>query len=155
MQRDDPDGNDAAWNAIVANYGDLVLDPVAGDVSEKPAEPRSPAGSTESMDDTGDTSDEEDLDDLGDGDDLDDLDDLDQFVPEDAPRVPMPPPDRFLAWLGVFGSPVVLLVWLVLGLSMPSLLSWILIGGFIGGFCYLVFTLPRAPRDPWDDGARV
>ena len=30
-----------------------------------------------------------------------------------------------------------------------------LVGGFLGGFGYLVAQMPRGPRDPFDDGARL
>lgn len=144
MKRENPEEQDSAWQKIVENYGeraelDAVDDRADEGVVEPPLDP-----------------------DLRDEDpvrsglfDDDALDEIDRFVPDSPPPVPMPPPDRFLAWLGVFGSPTVLLVFLVLGLGMPQILGWILVGGFVLGFCYLVFTLPRSPRDPWDDGAVV
>jgi hypothetical protein len=92
---------------------------------------------------------------LGDDDPEDDIPAFEQFVPEDPPPVPIPPFDRLLAWAGVFGSPTLLLIFLISGLSMPGWLGWLLVGGFVGGFCYLVIRMPGSPRDPWDDGARV
>ncbi|GAA1523835.1 hypothetical protein [Nocardioides humi] len=142
MQREDPDHqDDAAWQAIVDNYGDRV----ELDAAE---------------DDPGPADDDDRYDDSYDDDTYDDsYDDLDQaddrFVPGQPPPVPLPPPDRLLAWLGVFGSPTVLLVFVVLGIGMPTWLGWLLVGGFVIGFCYLVIRMPGSPRDPWDDGARV
>lgn len=139
MKRENPEDQDSAWQRIVDNYGDRAELEAMDDGPAEPA-PEAPV----------DVDDESD-DDANPG--L--LDDEDGFVPERPPPVPMPPPDRFLAWLGVFGSPTVLLVFLVLGIGIPTVVSWVLIGGFVFGFCYLVFTLPRSPRDPWDDGAVV
>jgi hypothetical protein len=79
-----------------------------------------------------------------------------RFVPPPPPPLPKPPPDRLLAWLGLFGSPAVLLVCLVAGVHLPSWLGYLLVGSFIGGFVYLVVKMPRGEDiDPWDDGARV
>lgn len=77
------------------------------------------------------------------------------FVPPPPPPLPRLEPDRMLAWTGVLGSPVVLLCALVFSLSVPAWLGYLLVGGFVGGFIYLVVTMPREPRDPWDDGAQV
>lgn len=141
MKRENPEEQDSAWQKIVENYGERAELDAVDDAAELPVEreldlhddePVSPG----LLDD-------------------DAIDEIDRFVPDSPPPVPMPPPDRFLAWLGVFGSPTVLLVFLVLGIGMPQVLGWILVGGFVVGFCYLVFTLPRSPRDPWDDGAVV
>jgi hypothetical protein len=60
-----------------------------------------------------------------------------------------------IAWVGLFGSPAVLLTALVLGIEMPSLIGYLLVGAFIGGFGYLVAQMPRGPKDPFDDGARI
>lgn len=137
MQREQPD-EDAAWQAIVDNYGERV------ELAPEPEAAR-PA-----LPDRGGPDEPEELDDSD-----SEIDRIDRFVPDPPPPVPVPPPDRMLAWLGVFGSPTVLLVFLVLGLSMPTWLGWLLVGGFVAGFCYLVIRMPGSPRDPWDDGARV
>lgn len=139
MKRENPEDQDSAWQKIVDNYGERAeLEAVDVSAVEPAPEP--------AVDEEPDEHHE--LSSLFD-------DSVEGFVPDSLPPIPMPPPDRFLAWLGVFGSPTVLLVFLVLGLDMPSLVSWILIGGFVLGFCYLVFKMPRSPRDPWDDGAVV
>ena len=77
------------------------------------------------------------------------------FEPPEPPPLPRVTPDRGLAWLGVFGAPVVLLVALIFSISLPPLLGYGLVVAFVGGFGYLVYTMPREPRDPWDDGAQV
>ncbi|WP_418059459.1 hypothetical protein [Pimelobacter simplex] len=142
MQREDPD-EDAAWQAIVDNYGERAeLEPEAEPepVRVDPADDLDEPAELE-HDDPGDPE--------------DDIPVFDRFVPEDPPPVPIPPFDRLLAWAGVFGSPTILLVFLISGLSMPGWLGWLLVGGFVLGFCYLVIRMPGSPRDPWDDGARV
>ncbi len=81
--------------------------------------------------------------------------DDDRFVPPDPPPAPRTSPDRLVAWGGLFGSPLVLLVLLVANLSLPTWVGYGLVAWFVGGFLYLVGQMPRGPRDPDDDGARV
>ena len=145
MQRD---SEEDAWRAIVENYGDRPeIDDAA--VVEPSASTR-PAGEVWAI--------ETDLDDDQDGDpDADlDLDSTDErFVPPPPPPLPRLPPDRLLAWSGMFGSPTVLLVCLVLGVHLPPWLGYLLVAWFVGGFIYLVMHMPRGPADPYDDGARL
>ena len=149
-----PRDDDDAWRAIVDNYGDRVeLDP------DPAPEPADLAGSDEaSRDDvldprgdprTWDPSPADAADpDLG-------RDPDDRFVPPAPPPVPTTTPDRYAAWAGVFGAPVLLLVVIVLGIELPAILGYALIAAFVGGFVYLVARMPREPRDPGDDGARI
>lgn len=133
MQRE-PD-EDAAWRAIVDNYGERVLE----DEDEAPAEPEPapepvlPAEPEEPLE-------------LAEHDE-------DRFVPPALGPLPRTPVDRLLAWTGVFGAPAVLLFVVVTGISIPRLLGWALVGAFLVGFGYLVLRMPSDPRDPWDDGA--
>ncbi len=146
--------DDETWRAIVDNYGerpalDPDLDPEpnsALDLGEEPddgplarSEPRAldvppelRSWTEESVDSDWTT---------------------DRFVPPPPPPIPTPPRDRLVAWLGIFGSPVILLVCLVLGIVIPQLIAYVLVAGFVGGFVYLVAKMPREPRDPGDDGA--
>ncbi|VXC48777.1 hypothetical protein NOCARDAX2BIS_660001 [Nocardioides sp. AX2bis] len=55
----------------------------------------------------------------------------------------------------MIGAPAVLLVSLLVGLTLPTVVALALVAAFIGGFVYLVAKMPREPRDPYDDGARV
>lgn len=144
MQRDDPDYDDAAWQAIVDNYGERVEIETPDEDEHDPGPAPDPVADDDRYDNRYDDAYDE----------IDLVDD-DRFVPDQAPPVPVPPADRLLAWAGVFGSPTLLLVFLVLGLGMPSWLGWLLVAWFVGGFCYLVIRTPGSPRDPWDDGARV
>ena len=150
MQRD---SDEDAWRAIVENYGERVElgEESPADPSVAPAEPAPhdsglqrlfrPLPEPETQPET------EQLD--------DELDD-DRFVPPAPPPLPKLPPDRFLAWAGLFGSPTVLLVCLVLNIHLAPWLGYLLVASFIGGFGYLVAKMPHSTDiDPWDDGARL
>ncbi|MFC5728394.1 MULTISPECIES: hypothetical protein [Nocardioides] len=134
MQRE-PDDHDATWRSIVENYGDPVLEP-----DEELAPQVEPAAPAWNPDDDSDRIPAE-------------LDDT--FVPPPAPPIPRPSSDRLLAWLGLFGAPAILLFFVVTGIDIPRLVAWVLVGGFIAGFGYLVARMPSSPRDPWDDGAQL
>jgi hypothetical protein len=178
------DSDEDAWRAIVANYGDRVeLDdepstgPSTGPSTEPPTElstqspaesPPEPPGdpsaqpSAQPVRDPGDDQRLErlfrPLPDPGEraadrstqGEDADDA-----FVPPTPPPLPKLPPDRMLAWSGLFGSPTLLLVCLVLGVHLAPWLGYLMVAAFMGGFVYLVVHMPRGPADPWDDGARL
>jgi len=144
------DSDEDAWQAIVENYGERV-ELEDGTAAE-------PAPSLPSVTGIGsvDADLDDDLDDDLDEDPLDDPDaEAERFVPPPPPPLPRLPPDRFVAWSGLFGSPTVLLVCLVLGVHLPPWLGYLLVAAFIGGFVYLVVQMPRDPADPWDDGARL
>ena len=79
----------------------------------------------------------------------------DRFVPPPPPPLPHTTPDRYAAWAGVLGGPVMLVLAVLLGVQLPTWLAGVMVVGFVGGFVYLVFQMPRAPRDPGDDGARL
>lgn len=138
MQRE-PD-EDAAWRAIVDNYGERVLEdedevpaePVPEPVAPLPAHLRDP-----DPDEPVELVEHEE----------------DRFVPPTPPPLPRPPADRLLAWIGVFGAPAALLFFVVTGISVPRLVGWTLVGAFLIGFGYLVLRMPGEPRDPYDDGA--
>ena len=147
MQRD---SDEDAWRAIVENYGERAeLDDEPA--TEPPADPSTeqrlerffvplPRPEAEEADDVRDVDDEPD----------------DAFVPPAPPPLPKLPPDRLLAWTGLFGSPTVLLVCVVLNVHLPPWLGYLLVASFIGGFLYLVVKMPRRDDiDPWDDGARL
>lgn len=150
----EPD-HDAAWRAIVDNYGDHPA------FTEPPPPPPPPAAPSASLERLFQPWRAQEWD--GDapagrasGPHDDDLDeDDDRFVPPPAPPLPRPEPDRLVAWIGVFGAPIVLLVCLIAQLTPPTLITYGLIGWFVGGFGYLVAKMPREPRDPWDDGAQI
>jgi len=139
----DPEGRDAraeedAWREIVAHYGDRPDVPDLPAPAERPR-PRSeapPAWVAEPR--RRDDPPEE------------------RYVPPAAPPAPLPRGPRALAWLGLFGPPVVMLLFIVLGLSMPGWAVFLLFVAFVGGFGYLVATMRKHDdSDPWDDGAVV
>lgn len=136
MQRDN---EDEAWRAIVENFGERA------DVDPSP-EPEPPAPTPAAAPDPQLSWDAP----------YPDSDwSTDRFVPPPPPPVPTTTTDRMVAWAGVFGSPAVLLFCLVLGIDLPSLVGYALVASFVGGFLYLVLQMPRGPRDPDDDGARI
>lgn len=122
-----PGSEDDLWRSIVDNYGDRAE--LADDEPAPPAEPPiQPEGAT---------------------------DEEERFVPPPPPPLPRPDNKRLVAWIGLFGVPTVLLFCLVLGISLPSLVSFAMVAWFVGGFTYLVLLMPKGPRDPDDDGARI
>jgi hypothetical protein len=149
-ERGEPDessnATDAAWRSIVENYGERV------EIDEPPAPPTSDTaapfggrfGDPSALAGYDDVPDELDADDLEEG-----------YEPPPPPPLPRLTPDRAVAWGGVFGSPVLLLLAMILSISIPTWLGYLLIVGFVGGFGYLVFQMPREPRDPGDDGAQI
>jgi hypothetical protein len=137
VQRDE----DEAWRAIVDNYGERAALEPTEEVPEPSDERSEPADEEPELR-------EEPVH-------LELVESDEGFVPPPPPPFPAPAPDRGLAWLGVFGAPAVLLISVLLRIALPSWLGWLLVAAFVGGFCYLVFTMPRTPREPWDDGAQV
>ena len=135
-----PRDEDEVWRDIVEHYGEA---PSVEDAPPVPDPVVDPGSSTFAVTEPDAVYDPVPWEDEG------------RFVPPPAPPVPLAEPPRLLAWIGLFGSPTVLLVALVFGWQFPSWLSTLLIGAFIGGFGYLVATMSRDPRDPGDDGARI
>ena len=158
MQRD---SDEDAWNAIVENYGERIEldDESSAEPAGEPAvEPDVEPDEKQGYDAAGGAglqrlfrplpepqAESEDLE-----------DELDEFVPPTPPPLPKLSPDRLLAWVGLFGSPTLLLVCLVLNVRLVPWMAYLLVASFIGGFAYLVVKMPRnTDIDPWDDGARL
>jgi hypothetical protein len=135
---------DAAWQEIIANFGErahlddedldepvVIPEPYFDDDVDQPFEPDPDVY----------------------------LDEEDRFVPPEPGPMPRTTPDRLIAWLGLLGSPVAAIVLFVIhsttGLYIPGWVIDILVVAFLAGFGYLVLHMPREPRDPWDDGARL
>lgn len=139
-----------AWQAIVDNYGERPeLDDPA-----PPATPDVPFGGRfgdPRVFTRIDSDYEEDADDPFLGADAEE----EGYVPPPPPPVPRTTPDRLAAWIGVFGSPIILLLALIFSITLPTWMAYLMIAGFVGGFLYLVVKMPREPREPWDDGAQV
>jgi hypothetical protein len=131
--------HDEAWRAIVENYGDR---PALDDEPPAPSEPQPASAMPETDEPAEDPEDAEEV--------------AERFVP------PVPPPGPslrlpdHLPWLGVLGSPALLLVATLAGIDLPGWAGYALVAAFLGGFVWLVATMRRGGgRDPWDDGARV
>ena len=133
----EPSAEDAIWNAIVQNYGDRA----EIDEPEVQVPP--------SLRDLPPTPDEEDDEPAEAG------DVHDHFVPPVPPPLPTPPPARLLAWVGLFGVPMFVLVALVAGIAVPSWLGLLLMAWFVGGFVFLVASMRPGPGGDHDDGARL
>jgi hypothetical protein len=129
---------DAAWEAIVAHYGDRPDAAALDDPAPPPPvhETEEVAGRTLPVAAAAPDPD-------------------DRFVPPTPPPVAWPTRWRAVAWAGVFGAPALLLVLLVARIDLADVLDYLLVAWFIGGFLGLVITMREGPRDPWDDGSRV
>jgi hypothetical protein len=127
---------DAAWQEIIANYGDRPALDSDEDTQRVDQRADQRVEHSEVQPDPVDWPQE-------------------RFVPPPPPPLPRPPIDRLAAWAGVFVSPVLLLIATVLRVPIPAVVVWLLVGAFLGGFGYLVTQMPRGPRDPFDDGARL
>ena len=125
--------DDAAWRQIVDNYGERpdVADPPAVEAppAAEPTEPTEPAEPFHL-----EVYDEE-------------------FVPPPLPPPPVIKPERRLAWVGLVGSPVLLVLLTLIDYALPAVLTGGLVVAFLASFGYLVATME--PHDPDDDGARV
>ena len=84
-----------------------------------------------------------------------DRDGEEHFVPPEPPPVPRATPSRRLAWCGLFLPPLLMLAAVVLDWTFPSWVTMGLVAAFIGGFVFLVATMPRDGGDGWGDGAVV
>jgi hypothetical protein len=140
----DESRTELAWREIVEHYGDR---PVLDDDTRLVSAPvdRDPAEHDERADDGQDEEAE-----------VDTLPAVDRFQPPPPPPFPTPRTwQRGVAWAGIFLAPALALVIGLLSIYVAPLVGWALVAWFVGGFGYLVFVMPRAPRDPWDDGSRI
>ena len=77
------------------------------------------------------------------------------FVPPEPPPLPRGDTISRLAWAGVIGGPLVLLIAALFGGDLPAALLLAALAAFIGGFVTLVARMPgESPDDP-DHGAVV
>ena len=132
MQRD---SEDEAWRTIVENFGDRVQ---LAPEEESAVSAWTTAATTAAPQEDAEPAYLE-----------------DRFVPPVPPPLPHTTPDRYAAWGGVLGAPVMLVLAVLLGVHLPTWLGGAMVVAFVGGFVYLVFQMPRGARDPGDDGARL
>lgn len=138
---DDPADIDAAWDDIIANYGERAevepgAEPAATNAQPAPAPS---GGEPEEFEDAWWAREE-------------------HFVPPTPPPAPLPEGAKGAAWLGVLGSPVAMLVLVFLRITIPTWLGLLLFAAFVGGIVYLIAKMPRGDDDdPFsgDDGAVV
>ena len=143
---------EAAWRLIVENYGER---PVMGEPNPRaPAEPadrrddpvidRSYLESVEAERAEAARAAHREAD-----------DEVEHFVPPEPPPVPRATPARRLAWAGLFLPPVLMLLAVAFGWEFAPWFSMMLVASFVGGFVFLIATMPRGGGDGWDDGAVV
>lgn len=166
---------DAAWQAIVAGYGEeppdppgakpfrsiedlalleddqsAVLDPDKGIGKKTPKPPERPLGSSivfaPGVAGPRDYEVAEPKD--------SDLDDSDEghFVPPEPPPLPEADVTAKFAWLAVVGGPVLMLVAVLLRWEMTWWLTTVCVGGFLGGFVTLVARMDDGDEDDDDPG---
>ena len=157
---EDESRTELAWREIVQNYGERpVLDDPSTSSEETAPTPAVPAAGSSPGSPSTDLPD--DLpDDLVDDDEVERREqaiaEAERFRPPAAPPFPVPRTwQRGLAWAGIFVAPLIALVIGLLSIYVHPLVGWALVGWFVGGFGYLVLDMPKAPRDPWDDGSRI
>lgn len=87
----------------------------------------------------------------------DSFDGRDHFVPAAPPPLPRLEPHQQVAWLGLLGGPLLLLIAALFTVVLPTWLSLLAVAGFVGGFITLVATMDdRTDQDrDSDDGAVV
>jgi hypothetical protein len=83
--------------------------------------------------------------------------DDEHFIPPAPPPLPKLDPVSKGAWLALFGGPAYLLIAVLVGWQIPSVVAFIAVAGFVGGFTTLVVRMgDRPPTDSGpDDGAVV
>jgi hypothetical protein len=140
---DDASREAALWRSIIDNYGERPqLDDDLG-TARPPAEAEPPPRGL--PDPTFDDVEEPELAPAPE----------EHYVPPAPPPLPKPTPARLLAWLGLFGVPVIVLVALVANIVVPPWLGLLLMAWFVGGFVYLVASMRPGSGGDYDDGARL
>jgi hypothetical protein len=84
-------------------------------------------------------------------------DEDEHFVPPPPPPLPKLDPVSKGAWVALFGGPAYLLVAVLVHWQIPSILAFIAVAAFVGGFATLVMRMDDKPPDDSgsDDGAVV
>ncbi len=125
------------WQAIVANYGERPDFPGPPAPAAEPEPQAEPTPEPIEWEEPADWQDE------------------DRYVPPPPPPVQRPRGWRLVAWLGVLGVPLSLVLIAAFHIVVPAWGGVLALGWFIGGFGYLVSQM-RGPDDPdsgWDNGA--
>ncbi|MFE0177055.1 hypothetical protein ACFWZ2_32600 [Streptomyces sp. NPDC059002] len=83
-----------------------------------------------------------------------DADDEGHFVPPEPPPLPEADVTAKFAWLAVLGGPLLILLAVLLGWQMTWWLTTLGIGGFLGGFATLVMRMNSGDDEDEDDPGR-
>jgi hypothetical protein len=76
----------------------------------------------------------------------------DRFVPPPPPPLPELDTVSQLAWGGLIGGPLFLVIAAIAGWALPSLLLGLAVLAFVAGFVTLVVRMKDKPPDDWDPG---
>ena len=154
---------DAAWQAIVAGYGERVLDDpmiadddAQGDSSGSDAGRERPGLSV--FDRPSYDARQAWRDDPARGGSdapIEHEESQDRYIPPEPPPLPRPRGAAGMAWVGVCGVPVLFLVLTILDVRLVSGAGLLLLLWFVAGFGYLIGTMRDDQGDGWDDGARI
>lgn len=81
----------------------------------------------------------------------------DHFIPPVPPPLPRLDPVTKVAWLGLFGGPLYLLVSTATGATISGLAAFLAVAAFVGGFVVLVLRMDngRPPDSGSDDNGAV
>ncbi|WP_055702988.1 hypothetical protein [Streptomyces silaceus] len=83
-----------------------------------------------------------------------DADDEGHFVPPEPPPLPEADVTAKFAWLAVLGGPLLILLAVLFGWQMTWWLTTLGIGGFLGGFATLVMRMNSGDDEDEDDPGR-
>lgn len=86
---------------------------------------------------------------------VDSWEDEGHFVPPPPPELPEGTPLERLAWAGVIGGPLIILLIAFTGWDPPNIVGLGAGAATLGGFLTLVWHLPEGRSDGWDDGAQL
>jgi hypothetical protein len=86
---------------------------------------------------------------------VDNWEDEGHFTPPVPPEIPTGTPVKRLAWAGALGGPAILVLNAVTGWDAPGVVTLGAGLATLAGFATLVWQMPDAREDGWDDGARL
>ena len=128
---------DAAWEDILANYGERpTMPPLASPEAVVPEEEAEPIAQAAPEPEAAQEWWERE----------------EHFTPPEPPPAPIPAGPRGLAWAGALGLPVLAIVLTLARLSIPSWLGTLGVLAFIASLGYLFATMPRDHHDDPFDG---
>nr|WP_180218134.1 hypothetical protein [Streptomyces albus] len=156
-----PPEEEAAWEAIVAAYGEAeapeptVADPAPPDAAPHEAAPREGEPPTRSFTVYSAGTGPRDWEPPSPASSGEDEDDEGHFEPPEPPPLPQADTTTKFAWVAALGGPLLLLGAILVQADLTWWIVTLGVGGFLGGFATLVTRL-RDGRDDddWDDPGR-